>query len=206
MSSGIGDYLRSRGAAWDDAPDDVLDAGVIWKIEHLHSAVLEMEGERRFGRSVRSEELTALQAEEQELLEAHGFTSYNDFRLRVRRSTAVAPPPAADERTVAAEAAEEAEPAPSPGGAAGTWEEPPGSPEQAGPPEHPDVTARGSEPPAPIAPQPEALPATPAPGLVVLGRGEGASAAGVVSVEEWAMALRREFDRHLAERVRQAQS
>jgi hypothetical protein len=199
MRTGIGDYLRSRGAVWDDAPDDVLDAGTIWKIEQLQGAVLELEGERRFGRSPgRSGELEALQDEVQALLEAHGFTSYNDYRLRVRRSraaTTVDPRPAA--------------PAVPPAPRAGAAPEP--YLEADGP--EPYLEADGPEPTADANNHPEGAPPParePAEGLVVLGQVPAGTAtpsadAAVTRAEEFALALRREFDRQLTERVQRAQ-
>ncbi|HVM63613.1 MAG TPA: hypothetical protein VMU14_02045 [Acidimicrobiales bacterium] len=195
MNNGIGEYLRSRGAVWDDAPGDVLDADTIWKIEQLQTAVLELEGERRFGRSsARSGELEALQKEVQALLEEHGFASYNDYRLCVRRAraaTTVGPPPSAPGAWVAAAPVPyvEAEEPGADGDAGGA--EPCGEPEGHGP---------GSALASPGASE----------ALVVLGQVPEdmlapSGDAAVARAEELALALRREFDRQLAERVQQAQ-
>jgi hypothetical protein len=81
--------------------DDVLDSATIARIEELHNAVLEAEAERRFGRR-RTHELEDARATEQEFLDTHGFASYNDYRLRIRRSgTAVVAPQAGDRPFVA---------------------------------------------------------------------------------------------------------
>jgi hypothetical protein len=74
-------------------PEDVREVGVIDRIEELHSAVLRAEADQRFGSWGRRAALrTEAEAAERAFLDQHGFASYNDFRLRIRRST-VAPAP-----------------------------------------------------------------------------------------------------------------
>jgi len=72
-----------------------LDSATISGIEALHAAVLKAEAEQRFGllRGRRSKQLTEAEEAENEFLERNGFATYNDFRLRVRRSTPAPPPP-----------------------------------------------------------------------------------------------------------------
>ena len=72
-----------------------LDAATISGIEALHAAVLKGEAEQRFGllRGRRSKQLTEAEEAEKEFLDRNGFATYNDFRLRVRRSTPAPPPP-----------------------------------------------------------------------------------------------------------------
>src|SRR5579872_3090275 len=72
-----------------------LDSATISAIEALHAAVLKAEAEQRFGllRGRRSKQLTEAEDAEKEFLDANGFATYNDFRLRVRRSTPAPPPP-----------------------------------------------------------------------------------------------------------------
>jgi len=72
-----------------------LDAATISGIEALHAAVLKAEAEQRFGllRGRRSKQLTEAEEAEKEFLDRNGFATYNDFRLRVRRSTPAPPPP-----------------------------------------------------------------------------------------------------------------
>jgi vacuolar-type H+-ATPase subunit H len=77
---------------------DVLERETIDKIEELHGAVVRAEAEQRFGllRGKRSRSLVEAEAVEQTFLQEHGFDSYNDFRLRIRRSTSLGhPEPAA---------------------------------------------------------------------------------------------------------------
>jgi hypothetical protein len=78
-------------------PQDVLDRATIDTIEELHSTVLQVEAEQRFGlfggrRSARLEEA---EAAERAFLAGHDFATYNDYRLRIRRSTVSPPAPAA---------------------------------------------------------------------------------------------------------------
>ncbi len=67
-----------------------MDRDTINTIEELHSAVMRADAERRFGpiRGKRTTAPTDAQAAEQAFLAQHGFATYNDFRLRIRRSTA----------------------------------------------------------------------------------------------------------------------
>jgi hypothetical protein len=94
----------SGGTGVDDqTPDDaasfrmrdVLDREVIDKIEALHGAVVRAEAEQRFGllRGKRSRQLIEAEAAEQGFLKGQGFATYNDFRLRIRRSTTTEGPP-----------------------------------------------------------------------------------------------------------------
>jgi hypothetical protein len=89
------DAERSGAAALEDpAPSstagDILDPDTIDMIEELHSAVVRAEAEQRFGliRGRRTHPPVEAHAAEQAFLAAHGFATYNDFRLRIRRSTA----------------------------------------------------------------------------------------------------------------------
>jgi len=70
---------------------DVLDRATIDRIEELHGAVVRAEAEQRFGllRGKRTRQVAEAEAAEQAFLSANGFASYNDFRLRIRRSTAL---------------------------------------------------------------------------------------------------------------------
>jgi hypothetical protein len=72
---------------------DVLDRETIEKIEDLHAAVVRAEAEQRFGllRGKRTRQVAEAEAAEQAFLHEHGFATYNDFRLRIRRSTVVEP-------------------------------------------------------------------------------------------------------------------
>ncbi len=72
-----------------------LDSATISAIETLHATVLKAEAEQRFGllRGRRTKQLTEAEEAENEFLERNGFATYNDFRLRVRRSTPAPPPP-----------------------------------------------------------------------------------------------------------------
>jgi len=72
---------------------DVLDRETIEKIEELHAAVVRAEAEQRFGllRGKRTRQAGEAEAAEQEFLHLHGFATYNDFRLRIRRSTVAEP-------------------------------------------------------------------------------------------------------------------
>jgi cell division septum initiation protein DivIVA len=81
---------------------DVLDRETIDQIEELHGAVVRAEAEQRFGllRGKRTRQVAEAEAAEQAFLNQHGFATYNDFRLRIRRSTALheqAPPTAFDD-------------------------------------------------------------------------------------------------------------
>ncbi len=97
MSGGIGDYLRERGRAVDQPVDDALDLATVVRIEELHSASLKAEAERRFAplKGWRGQEPTEAELADEAFLNEQGFASYNDFRLRIRRS-AVGPPGGAD--------------------------------------------------------------------------------------------------------------
>src|SRR3984893_5206561 len=70
---------------------DVLDRETIDQIEELHGAVVRAEAEQRFGllRGKRTRQGAEAEAAEQAFLHQHGFATYNDFRLRIRRSTAL---------------------------------------------------------------------------------------------------------------------
>ena len=70
---------------------DVLDRETIDQIEELHGAVVRAEAEQRFGllRGKRTRQVAEAEAAEQAFLNQHGFATYNDFRLRIRRSTAL---------------------------------------------------------------------------------------------------------------------
>jgi len=72
---------------------DVLDRDTIEKIEELHATVVRAEAEQRFGllRGKRTRQVAEAEAAEQAFLHEHGFATYNDFRLRIRRSTVVEP-------------------------------------------------------------------------------------------------------------------
>jgi hypothetical protein len=92
-----GSESSGRAGVEDQSPNeaasfrmrDVLDREAIDKIEALHSAVVRAEAEQRFGllRGKRSRQLVEAEAAEQGFLEEQGFATYNDFRLRIRRST-----------------------------------------------------------------------------------------------------------------------
>jgi hypothetical protein len=102
-----GSESSGRAGVEDQSPDeaasfrmrDVLDREAIDKIEALHSAVVRAEAEQRFGllRGKRSRQLVEAEAAEQGFLEEQGFATYNDFRLRIRRSTITEEPPEAGE-------------------------------------------------------------------------------------------------------------
>ena len=70
--------------------DDVLDRETVDRIEELHAAVAHAEAEQRFGmlRGKRSAHFTEAEDAERAFLNSLGFASYNDYRLRIRRSTA----------------------------------------------------------------------------------------------------------------------
>jgi hypothetical protein len=87
MTGGIGDYLDRKHVPYEQTGDDMLDPGTVDRIEELHAAVLVTEAERRFGRR-HTGELGDAQDEERAFLNAHGFATYNDYRLRIRRSVA----------------------------------------------------------------------------------------------------------------------
>jgi hypothetical protein len=72
---------------------DVLDRETIEKIEELHAVVVRAEAEQRFGllRGKRTRQVAEAEAAEQAFLNEHGFATYNDFRLRIRRSTVADP-------------------------------------------------------------------------------------------------------------------
>jgi hypothetical protein len=106
-----GNESSGRAGVEDQSPDeaasfrmrDVLDREVIDKIEALHSTVVRAEAEQRFGllRGKRSRQLIEAEAAEQGFLEEQGFATYNDFRLRIRRSTtAEGGPEAGDSSTL----------------------------------------------------------------------------------------------------------
>jgi hypothetical protein len=102
-----GSESSGRAGVEDQSPDeaasfrmrDVLDREAIDKIEALHSAVVRAEAEQRFGllRGKRSRQLIEAEAAEQGFLEEQGFATYNDFRLRIRRSTITEEPQEAGE-------------------------------------------------------------------------------------------------------------
>jgi hypothetical protein len=77
-------------------PQDVLDRATIDTIEELHSAMLQAEAEQRFGLfgGRRSAHLGEAEAAERAFLAEHDFATYNDYRLRIRRSTVSRPAPA----------------------------------------------------------------------------------------------------------------
>ncbi len=70
---------------------DVLDRETIDQIEELHGAVVRAEAEQRFGllRGKRTRQVAEAEAAEHAYLNQNGFATYNDFRLRIRRSTAL---------------------------------------------------------------------------------------------------------------------
>jgi hypothetical protein len=72
---------------------DVLDRETIERIEELHAAVVRAEAEQRFGllRGKRTRQVAEAEAAEQAFLHEQGFATYNDFRLRIRRSTVAEP-------------------------------------------------------------------------------------------------------------------
>jgi len=76
----------------DPRPADALDPRTVDEIERLRSAVMHAEAEQRFGvgRTRRTELLVAAEEAERAFLNAQGFASYNDYRLRIRRSTVIA--------------------------------------------------------------------------------------------------------------------
>jgi hypothetical protein len=105
MNGGLGGYLEDQRAPHDQLGDDALDPGTIARIEELHSTVLQTEAEQRFGLfgGRRSAQLEEAEAAERAFLAEHDFATYNDYRLRIRRSTvsppaAAAPPRAATEQ------------------------------------------------------------------------------------------------------------
>jgi hypothetical protein len=93
MSGGVGEYLRQRGRAADEPADDALDPSTVARIEELHSASLNAEAERRFAplKGWRGQEPTEAKLAEEAFLNEHGFATYNDFRLRIRRSAVALP-------------------------------------------------------------------------------------------------------------------
>jgi hypothetical protein len=221
-------FLNRRRVTPEQPTDDVLSVETIARIEELHSTVLWAEKERRFGilRPRRGEELRAAVSAEQDFLNEHGFASYNEFRLRIRRSKAVAPgaPPAVIEAAPAV-----LEPVPAVGEAApavvaadpadveaapavvaadpADVEAAPAVPEpapavievvpvvgDAAPVVGETVADREPREDQPSPPPPAELPAPLEP-RVPLGRW----------TEDWAMDLRKEFDRRLSERVAKAE-
>jgi hypothetical protein len=84
------EWPSSEAASAPTVGDDVLDRETIDTIEELHSAVVRAEAEQRFGmvRGRRPRPPVEAQAAEYAFLAMHGFATYNDFRLRIRRSTA----------------------------------------------------------------------------------------------------------------------
>jgi vacuolar-type H+-ATPase subunit H len=68
---------------------DVLDRETIDEIENMHGGVVRAEAEQRFGllRGKRTRQVAEAEAAEQAFLNKQGFATYNDFRLRIRRST-----------------------------------------------------------------------------------------------------------------------
>jgi hypothetical protein len=93
-------------------PQDVLDRATIDTIEELHSTVLQVEAEQRFGLfgGRRSAQLEEAQGAERAFLAEHDFATYNDYRLRIRRSTVSPPAPAAPPRAATAEVAADGPP------------------------------------------------------------------------------------------------
>jgi hypothetical protein len=90
------DEQRSGSHGGDpDQDQDALDRTTIETIEELHSEVVQAEAEQRFGllRGRRSAQLADAQAAEEAFLSQHGFATYNDYRLRIRRSTISSPDP-----------------------------------------------------------------------------------------------------------------
>jgi len=98
MSGDVSEFLERRKAEVGLPVDDTLDPPTVDRIEALHSAVLAAEAERRFSKfgGRRAQELEDARAAEQEFLDAQGFASYNDYRLRIRRSAAVVTPVVGD--------------------------------------------------------------------------------------------------------------
>ena len=102
-----GNESSGRTGVEDQAPDDapslrmrdVLDRDVVDKIEALHGAVVRAEAEQRFGllRGKRSRQLIEAESAEQTFLKEQGFATYNDFRLRIRRSTTTEGPANAED-------------------------------------------------------------------------------------------------------------
>src|SRR5581483_3965593 len=88
MNGDVSEFLERRKAEAGLPVDDTLDPPTVARIEALHSAVLAAEAERRFSKfgGRRSQELEDACTAEQAFLEAQGFASYNDYRLRIRRS------------------------------------------------------------------------------------------------------------------------
>ena len=91
------DHVTSTGAVdrQPDEPaltsnDDVLDAEVVNRIEELHNAVISAEREHRSMWPKRAP-MPPVEAEQSYLAE-HGLASYNDFRLRIRRTVVSAEP------------------------------------------------------------------------------------------------------------------
>ncbi len=84
------DESLSSAVSAPSVGDDVLDRETIDTIEELHSAVVQAEAEQRFGltRGRRPRPPVEAQAAEHAFLAVRGFATYNDFRLRIRRSTA----------------------------------------------------------------------------------------------------------------------
>jgi len=70
---------------------DTLHPATVEEIERLRSAVLNAEAEQRFsvGRGRKSDLLLAAEEAERIFLNAHDFATYNDYRLRIRRSIAL---------------------------------------------------------------------------------------------------------------------
>ena len=68
---------------------DALGRETIDEIESLHAAAVRAEAEQRFGllKGRRPQQPTGAEAAELRFLARHGFASYTDFRLRIRRST-----------------------------------------------------------------------------------------------------------------------
>jgi len=76
----------------DDSPRaDTLHPATVAEIERLRTAVLNAEAEQRFGvgHGRRSDLVLAAEEAERTFLNAHGFATYNDYRLRIRRSTVI---------------------------------------------------------------------------------------------------------------------
>jgi hypothetical protein len=136
--------------------DDVLERGAVNRIEELHGAVARAEAEQRFGvfRGRRSPRLAAAEAVELAFLNQLGFATYNDYRLRIRRSTVERgrPEPAlppAPEAAMPAAACPPSEPPPASVEPRSATAEvpPPDSSEPRLPSEPPDVRGQEERPP-----------------------------------------------------------
>ena len=86
MSGEVGEYLDGKGLEFNRPSDDALDPSTVATIEELHTAVLRAEAGRRFG-GRNSHEIDEARSAEHAFLQERGFATYNDYRLRIRRST-----------------------------------------------------------------------------------------------------------------------